>query len=178
MYEQANLQTASSARPAWLQIQDLAFSEDKDSFEVLTKLVSDAERTSIRLPVIRTALKGREFRDKEGKVWTVKKGDTIILDLVSPHGLRSTTCKANNMSSVSGKCRGNKICQSSRPPTTRCRVLEPHIECHRPIRRLRREAPGRDECHKYDQDYCSDEESAPRPRRARPSQGSQHRRVS
>ncbi|KAK5561933.1 hypothetical protein LTR46_000738 [Exophiala xenobiotica] len=81
MYDQANSQTPSSARPTWLRIQDLAFSQDQASFEELTKLVSDAERTSIRLPVIRTALKDREFRDKEGQVWTVKKGDTIILDI-------------------------------------------------------------------------------------------------
>ena len=82
MYEHANSTEPDSSTPTWLSVQDLAFSEDKDSFEKLTKLVLDAERTSIRLPVIRTALKDREFRDKYDKTWKVKKGETIILDIV------------------------------------------------------------------------------------------------
>lgn len=86
MYEHANphnpeYQSAAN-KPVWLEIQDLAFHSDKASFDKLSKLVSDAERTSIRLPVIRTAVKNRDFVDKAGRNWSVKAGDTIILDIV------------------------------------------------------------------------------------------------
>jgi hypothetical protein len=77
LYEHANSDGASSTSPTWLEVQRLAFNDDADSFQKLTKLVLDAERTSIRLPIIRTALKDRDFG-----TWTVKKGDTVILDIV------------------------------------------------------------------------------------------------
>jgi hypothetical protein len=87
MYEHANSETASSATPTWLKVQELAFAEDKDSFDKLEKLVLIAERTSIKLPVIRTAEKDRDFG-----TWKVKKGDTVILDIVSV----SFDCKVVN----------------------------------------------------------------------------------
>ena len=78
IYDHANSENTSSEKPKWLEVQELAFSDDTDSFDKLMKLVLDAERTSIKLPVIRTVEKDRDF---DG--WSVKKGNTIILDIVS-----------------------------------------------------------------------------------------------
>ena len=82
MYERANSKEVDSGNPSWMKIQGLAFSVDKDSFEKLTKLILDAECISIRLPVIRTAVKDCEFKTREGIMRNVKKGETIILDIV------------------------------------------------------------------------------------------------
>ncbi len=81
MYDHADLPNPTSGDPKWPNVQELALKDDEDSYKKLSKLVSDAELTSIRLPVIRTALKDREFTTN-GKTWKVKEGDTIILDIV------------------------------------------------------------------------------------------------
>ena len=86
IYDHANSPNPSPADPKWLEVQALAFKDDADSYKKLSKLVSDAELTSIRLPVIRTALKDREFTTN-GETWKVKQGDTVILDIVRLHGL-------------------------------------------------------------------------------------------
>ena len=85
MYNDAESGNTSSAKPTWLKVQELAFRDDKTSFDELTTLILDAERRSIRLPVIRSARKTRKFIDKKNKSWTVEEGDTIIMDIVRPY---------------------------------------------------------------------------------------------
>jgi hypothetical protein len=77
MYNHANAGSTLPGTPKWLEVQELAFRDDKYSFVKLNHLVQDTERTSVRLPLIRTAKKDRDFG-----TWSVKQGDTIILDIV------------------------------------------------------------------------------------------------
>jgi hypothetical protein len=109
MYAHANAKTPSKNKPTWLEVQDLALDGDKNSFERLSKLVSEAERTCIKLPVIRTAMKDRDFTDTAGEQWSVNKGDVIILDLVSPRK-KADIMKADAVDAVSRECRGHKGC--------------------------------------------------------------------
>ena len=127
-------------KPAWSEVQGLAFKEDKGSLDELTKLVLEAERTSIRLPVLRTAVKSRDFKDKAGETWSVKKGDTIICDIVRP-GSSLTRMTTDSCLAVPSKrqSRGNR--QSNRQTPERDRLPEPQIQRHRAIRRLRSKAP-------------------------------------
>ena len=78
MYNYANSGSTLPGTSKWLEVQELAFHDDKGSFDKLSKVVQDAERTSVRLPLIRTAERDRDFG-----TWSVKQGDTIILDIVS-----------------------------------------------------------------------------------------------
>jgi hypothetical protein len=109
MYEHANSKTPSEKRPTWLEVQDLALKGDENSFEQLSKLVSEAERTCVKLPVIRTAMKDRDFTDTAGEQWSVNKGDVVILDLVSPRH-QPDTLKADGIDAVSREHRGHKGC--------------------------------------------------------------------
>ncbi|KAJ4377179.1 hypothetical protein N0V83_000002 [Neocucurbitaria cava] len=66
-----------SGKPTWLTVQELASKDDRKSAEDLQKLVEDAERRSIKLPVVRVALQAKDYGDN----MSVEKGQTIILDI-------------------------------------------------------------------------------------------------
>jgi hypothetical protein len=87
MYEAANPhkqpRKQSNGKPAWLTVQELAFKDDKKSVLELQRLVEHAERKSIKLPLVRIALKERTYTDDNGKQWKVEAGKTVILDIVS-----------------------------------------------------------------------------------------------
>ncbi|KAK5080999.1 hypothetical protein LTR05_008316 [Lithohypha guttulata] len=74
MYDYANADSIPAKTPTWQKVQELAFSETKNSFEELMDLVLQAERTAIRLPVVRTATKDRTDLN-------VKAGETVICDI-------------------------------------------------------------------------------------------------
>jgi hypothetical protein len=74
--------------PAWLTVQELAFKEnDMPSEEELGRLVQDAARRSIKLPLVRVALQTKTYTvtksDNEVEKWTVEKDHKVILDTVS-----------------------------------------------------------------------------------------------
>lgn len=79
MYEHANPHMNSrkrrSGQPKWLRIQQLAFQEGNESELELQKLVLEAERRSINLPVIRQAITTAAG---------VEADHIVILDIVSP----------------------------------------------------------------------------------------------
>jgi hypothetical protein len=85
MYAKANTSEPPSKEPVWLEIQRLAFKDDTASLEALDKIVSKAESTSIRLPIIRTAVEDLEIGNVQ-----IPKGQTVILDLVSIKSTRAT----------------------------------------------------------------------------------------
>lgn len=77
MYDYANADSTPAKTPTWQKVQELAFSETKNSFEELMDLVLQAERTAIRLPVVRTATNDRTDLN-------VKAGEIVICDIVRP----------------------------------------------------------------------------------------------
>lgn len=77
MYDKAQAEV-SSERATWLEIQDLAFKEDSESVKKLTSIVLEAERTAVKLPIIRVAAQDKTAAGKD-----IKKGETIICDIVS-----------------------------------------------------------------------------------------------
>jgi hypothetical protein len=87
MYEAANPHKQPrkhpNGKPAWLTVQELAFKDDEKSVLELQRLVEHAERKSIKLPLVRVALKERKYTDDNGKEWKVEAGKTVILDIVS-----------------------------------------------------------------------------------------------
>ena len=61
-----------------MAIQDLAFKEDPESVKKFTDIILDAERTAIKLPIIRIAL-----ADKIIAGLPIKEGEIVICDIVS-----------------------------------------------------------------------------------------------
>jgi ATP-dependent DNA ligase len=60
--------------PKWFRVQKLAFEEDKTSVQELQKLVLEAERRSVKLPIVRQAI---------ATASGVKADQIVILDVVS-----------------------------------------------------------------------------------------------
>lgn len=84
LYAAANPSVSPSKEaPTWLKVQELAFSESPNDHNSLVSMIQKAERSSVKLPIIRTALKNRKFVTKSNDTWEIKKGETIILDIVS-----------------------------------------------------------------------------------------------
>jgi nitroreductase len=63
--------------PKWFRVQKLAFMEDEKSTQELQRLVLEAERRSIKLPIIRKAV---------ASAFGVKADQIVILDVVSTAG--------------------------------------------------------------------------------------------
>lgn len=80
----------------WQRIQDWAFDDDKDfrtfddfrsSFSKIKTLCLEAQRKSVKLPIIRKATKDVPVPDPANPngpaLFTISKGQTVICDLVS-----------------------------------------------------------------------------------------------
>lgn len=65
----------------WLEVQKLAIAENAASDKLLTEKVLEAQHTSVRLPIIRTAINDCAVRSN-GKVVKVKKDEVVICDIV------------------------------------------------------------------------------------------------
>ena len=83
LYKLATDETESSE---WLDVQKLAIANDEKSDKNLTNKVLEAQHVSVRLPILRRAIKDTDVKDVEntkGKVlFSVKKGQTVICDIV------------------------------------------------------------------------------------------------
>ena len=67
----------------WLDVQRLAIADDAQSDRVLTEKVLEAQHVSVRLPIIRRAIRDTDVKNAKGKVlFSVKKGQTVICDIV------------------------------------------------------------------------------------------------
>lgn len=81
IYDLANGRELGAA--TWTRVQELAFRDDLDSWRELETIILKAEKTSVRLPVIRSAVKDWSSRDSQGHEYSISRGQTIILDIVS-----------------------------------------------------------------------------------------------
>lgn len=78
-------------KPDWLQIQEWAFIDDEiqeygdasTAFAKIKTLVLEAQRKSVKLPIIRKATEDVTIRKPDGTSFEIQKGKTIICDLVS-----------------------------------------------------------------------------------------------
>jgi hypothetical protein len=78
------LRAGVDTRPQWIQVQDRVFHDKSD--EELEKLVQTMARITVRQPIVRKALEEGKYNFvgvERGKQVTIKKGDAVILDLVS-----------------------------------------------------------------------------------------------
>ncbi|KAK3938600.1 heme peroxidase-domain-containing protein [Diplogelasinospora grovesii] len=67
---------------SWQEIQRLAFDDTEAATTRIKQLVLDAQRRSVRLPIIRKAVETRDIEDASGKrLFTVDKGRTVICDI-------------------------------------------------------------------------------------------------
>jgi hypothetical protein len=70
----------------WLKIQKLAFEGSTKSVKDITNIVLDAQRTSVKLPIIKKAADFCAIKDDKGEtLFTVEKGQTVICDIVRSH---------------------------------------------------------------------------------------------
>lgn len=84
-------ESAPTKQPDWLQIQEWAFIDDEiqeygdasTAFAKIKTLVLEAQRKSVKLPIIRKATEDVTIRKPDGTSFDIKKGKTIICDLVS-----------------------------------------------------------------------------------------------
>ena len=67
----------------WLDVQKLAIANDAQSDGDLTEKVLEAQYVSVRLPILRKAIKDTIVKNTEGEdLLSVKKGQTVICDIV------------------------------------------------------------------------------------------------
>ncbi|KAK4695301.1 hypothetical protein P7C71_g2427, partial [Lecanoromycetidae sp. Uapishka_2] len=89
LYRLADLADEEVKSSEWLEVQRLAIANDADSEKELTKKVLEAQRVSVRLPILRRAIKDTDVKDTDVKnteskvLFTVKKGQTVICDINS-----------------------------------------------------------------------------------------------
>ena len=80
LYKLATDDTASSE---WLEVQKLAIANDAQSDIDLTERVLEAQRVSVRLPILRRAIKDTDVKNTKGEfLFSVKKGQTVVCDIV------------------------------------------------------------------------------------------------
>ena len=67
----------------WLDVQTLAIANDAKSERDLTEKVLDAQHVSVRLPILRRAIKDTDVKNNQGDVlFSVKKDQMVICDIV------------------------------------------------------------------------------------------------
>ena len=82
LYKLAPDETESSE---WLRVQKLAIANDAQSDRDLTEMVLEAQHVSVGLPILRRAIKDTDVKNIKGEVlFSVKKGQTVICDIVRP----------------------------------------------------------------------------------------------
>ena len=80
LYKLATDETESSE---WLEVQKLAIANDAESDRILTEKVLEAQHVSVRLPILRRAMKDTNVKNTEGEVlFSVDKGQTVVCDIV------------------------------------------------------------------------------------------------
>ena len=82
LYKLAN--PADEAKSSqWSDVQKLAIADNAESDRCLTEKVLEAQHVSVRLPIIRRAIKDTDVKNSKDEVlFSVKKGQTVICDIV------------------------------------------------------------------------------------------------
>lgn len=73
----------------WLQVQKAALKEDPASDEEIKLSVLEAQRLSVKLPIVRKVAKSVTVTDAEGKERSLQKDQIVICDVVCISNLRS-----------------------------------------------------------------------------------------
>ncbi|KAI9667934.1 MAG: hypothetical protein M1821_000754 [Bathelium mastoideum] len=82
LYEAADSsQTPAHQKPRWLTVQELAFSNVEEDQDRLEKLVQQTARRTVRLPILRTAVRDYPPKSQKSLGWTVTEGQTVILNI-------------------------------------------------------------------------------------------------
>ena len=77
----------------WLKVQNAALKDDPVSDEEIKLSVLEAQRLSVKLPVVRKVVDAVTVRDPEGKERSLEKSQTVICDVVSSVLASSTPSK-------------------------------------------------------------------------------------
>lgn len=67
----------------WRALQAIAFDESDKAFDIISGFVYTAQKQSIKLPIVKKAVKDCEFSGAEGKPIKISRGDTVVCDVVS-----------------------------------------------------------------------------------------------
>ncbi|KAL9094108.1 MAG: hypothetical protein Q9165_003523 [Trypethelium subeluteriae] len=82
LYEAADgSQIAAHEKPRWLMVQALAFSNMKEDQDRLEHLVQQTARETVRLPILRTAIKDYPPDPQQSPYLEVKEGQMVILNI-------------------------------------------------------------------------------------------------
>ncbi|KAM0355122.1 hypothetical protein ACHAPU_000982 [Fusarium lateritium] len=86
LYSRSSEEKATKAREAWLDIQNLAFSNDPKSNDRIQALVLKIQRWNVKLPIIRkasedTTIQAYNFKTKRSEPKIVEKGTTVVCDI-------------------------------------------------------------------------------------------------
>ncbi|KAI9705161.1 MAG: hypothetical protein M1820_005308 [Bogoriella megaspora] len=102
LYEAADgAQAPTGQKPRWLTVQELAFSNSKDDQDRLEKLVQQTARTTVRLPILRTAIKDYPSEPQKNPSWKVDEGQMIILNIQQATVEAEKANKANEIAFLS-----------------------------------------------------------------------------
>ena len=105
-HQKGGYTTETKASGTWLDIQKLALDDSAASDKEIKAHVLEAQRLSVKLPVIRKAAANVIIDDENGvKLFSLEEGQTIVCDIVSqitlfspqvfprnPAPLRQSTC--------------------------------------------------------------------------------------
>ena len=76
--------TEAKASGTWLDIQKLALDDSATSDEKIKVYVLEAQRLSVKLPIIRKATAKVDIKDEDGtKLFSLEEGQTVVCDIVS-----------------------------------------------------------------------------------------------
>lgn len=79
--------TTSVVKPswAWLHVQNLALEDNDQSDKEIEMAVLEAQRLSVKLPIVRKAKTKGEVKDEKNDttLFTLEKDQTIVCDIVS-----------------------------------------------------------------------------------------------
>lgn len=70
------------SEPKWIEVQRTTFDASSNAEGNLERMIQTMARATVRLPIVRKAIVTDEYVFG-GKTVEVKKGETVILDLVS-----------------------------------------------------------------------------------------------
>ena len=162
----------------WLKIQTAALKEDPASDEEIKLSVLEAQRLSVKLPVVRKVARSVTVTDAEGKKRSLQKDQIVICDVVCI--LKFTLCPIRFAPRHGQDSLIRVLSTVPRLPPQRrfqhCqRLSDVWFEPQRRSRRLQRQRDSRPRSHSHDQSPRADEESPPRPRHPRHAQKDQHR---
>jgi hypothetical protein len=129
LYKLADQKDETGSRK-WLGVQKLAIADNPESDKILTERVLEAQHISVRLPIIRTAVRDCDIKIGSDKVH-VEEGEVVICDIVSTLLVFAVPINAKKITTELGKTKALQRLQREQLPDVKTPRKTPSIPLHR-----------------------------------------------